>query len=99
MTTADSSSEESLGSRARRELILYTIALACGLFLMPLLIWTVGNRLLGPYVHGQDPKASPLALFADYFAGLGHGYLAFWTVALGPVVLLAVVRLLVTALR
>src|SRR5215472_4636782 len=52
--------------RARRELIVYGIALLCGLLLMPFLIWYAGNRWLGPYTHGQNPHGGPFALLQDY---------------------------------
>jgi hypothetical protein len=80
----------------RRELIILGITLACGLFLMPFLIWMVGNRILGPYTHGQDATAGtgPLRLLADYFTGLAHGSIIFWCVAIGPTVLLTLIRLL-----
>ncbi len=89
------------GARARRELIFLGIALACGLILMPFLIWLVGNRVLGPYIHGQDATAGtgPLRLLADYFAGLAQGSVIFWCVAIGPYVLLLLARLLYAFLR
>ena len=86
-------------SRTRRELIILGVMLALGLIAMPLLIWLAGNRVLGPYSHGDNPKAGPLALFADYFVGLAHGSAVFWAVALGPAVLLVVLRLLIGLLR
>ena len=63
---------------------------------MPLLIWVVGNRVLGTYTHAQDPTAGtgPARLLADYFQGLTHGSLAFWCVAIGPYVLIWLARLL-----
>jgi hypothetical protein len=67
--------------RARRELIIYGAALLFGVLLMPLLVWVVGNRLLGPYTHGQNPHA------------------VFWAVALGPAVVLLLVRLLLRLVR
>lgn len=85
----------------RRELLFFGIALACGLILMPLLIWLVGNRVLGPYTHGQEPGAGtgPMRLLADFFVGLAHGSVIFWSVALGPYVLLWFVRVLYGFLR
>jgi hypothetical protein len=85
----------------RRELIILGITLACGFFLMPLLIWMVGNRILGPYTHGQDVTAGtgPLRLLADYFTGLAHGSVIFWCVAIGPYVLITLARLLYIYLR
>jgi hypothetical protein len=86
-------------SRARRELIIFGAALLVGLVPVPLLIWFAGNRVLGPYTHGQNPHAGPLALLGDFFLGLLHGSGVFWAVALGPAVLLLLLRLFVTAVR
>jgi hypothetical protein len=85
--------------RTRRELIILGTALFFGLVPMPLLIWVVGNRVLGLYTHGQNTHAGPLALLADFFIGLAHGSAVFWWVALGPVVLVVLVRLFARALR
>ena len=85
--------------RTRRELILFAAALLFGLVPMPLLIWVAGNRVLGPYTHGQNPHAGPFALLADFFVGLAHGSAVFWAVALGPAVLLLLLRLLVRVVR
>jgi len=79
-------------SRTQRELILLGAALAVGVLVMPLLIWLAGNRLLGGYVHGENPRAGPWSLFADYVVGLAHGSAVFWAVALGPLALLLLVR-------
>ncbi len=83
----------------RRELIIYGVAALCGLLLVPLLIWFAGNRVLGPYTHGQNPHAGPFALLADFYVGLWHGSAVFWAVALGPAVLLLLLRLLVRVVR
>ena len=85
--------------RARRELLIFALALLWGLVPMPLLIWVAGNRLLGSYTHGQNPHAGPFALLADFFIGLFHGSAVFWAVALGPAVLLLLLRLFVSAVR
>lgn len=85
--------------RARRELIVYGIALLCGLLLMPFLIWYAGNRVLGPYTHGQNLHGGPFALLQDYFVGLLHGSAVFWAVALGPAVLIMLLRLMVWVVR
>jgi len=84
----------------RREIALLGGALVLGLLVIPLLIWLIGHRVLGPYTQGDDPRGmGPLALYADYFSGLAHGWLGYWTVALGPVVLLLLVRLWLNLLR
>lgn len=85
---------------ARRELLLLGGALAFGLLVIPLLIWTVGHWTLGPYTHGDSgPGYGPLTLFSDYFTGLVRGNPGYWTVALGPLVLLGAVRLWLILLR
>jgi len=66
---------------------------------VPLLIWVGGNRVLGPYVHGQNLHAGPLALLQDFFLGLLHGSAVFWAVALGPAALLLLVRLFIALVR
>src|ERR1700744_200445 len=79
-----------------RELIFLGIGVACGFVLIPLAIWLVGNRILGPYTHVQDPTAGtgPARLLADFFAGLTQGSVIFWWVGVGPYILLTVIRLL-----
>jgi hypothetical protein len=85
----------------RRELIFLGIALAAGFVLIPLAIWLVGNRILGAYTHAQDPTAGtgPARLLADFFAGLSHGSVIFWCVALGPLLLISLARLFWGAIR
>ena len=85
--------------RVRRELIIYGIAILCGLLAMPFLIWYAGNRVLGPYSHAQNPHGGPLALLQDYFTGLVHGSAVFWVVALGPALLIVLLRLIVWVVR
>jgi hypothetical protein len=79
-------------SPLQRELTAVGVALAFGILVMPFLIWLGGNRVLGPYTHGDDPQAGPWGLFADYVVGLVHGSAVFWGVALGPLALLLLVR-------
>jgi hypothetical protein len=83
----------------RRELIVLGVALLCGLLLMPFLIWYAGNRVLGPYTHAQNPHGGPSALLQDYFDGLLHGSGVFWAVALGPLLLVLLLRLIVWVVR
>lgn len=87
-------------TRTRREMALFGSALALGLLVIPLLIWLVGHRTLGPYTHGDDVRGlGPFALYADYFSGLAHGWLGYWTAALGPAVLILLTRLWLALLR
>jgi hypothetical protein len=85
----------------RRELIILAISLVCGFLLVPLAIWAVGNRILGPYTHLQDPTAGtgPARLLADFYDGLVHGSLIFWCVGLGPYVLVWLIRLIYSLIR
>lgn len=84
----------------RRELAIYAGALALGLLVIPLLIWLVGHRTLGPYTRGDNAQGlGPLALYADYFSGLAHGWLGYWAVAVGPALLLLLARLWLALLR
>jgi hypothetical protein len=106
MATTDSSNgpespahERSSGGRVRRELLIFGIALGLGVLLMPFLIWMVGNRVLGPYTHGQDLHAGPVKLLGDFFVGLAHGSVIFWCVALGPYFLVLFVRVLYAFVR
>jgi hypothetical protein len=75
--------------RVRREIILLLVLLACGLFVMPLLIWAVGHAVLGPYAGGGGTAFS---LLADFFVGLKSGSLLYWSVVLGPYVFVLILR-------
>ena len=86
-------------SRAGRELVVAGAGLCVGLLVMPFIIWAAGNRFLGPYTHGDDPKGGPWALFGDYVVGLAHGSAVFWVVALGPLALFTLIRAFLALLR
>jgi hypothetical protein len=81
----DSGSVASSGRR--RELMILVVLLAFGLFIVPLLIYVVGNGVLGPYANG-----SPFALLVDFFAGLRSGSLVYWAVVVGPYVFVMLLR-------
>jgi hypothetical protein len=74
-------------SRGRRELMLFVVLLAFGLFIVPLLIWVVGRAVLGPFEDG-----GPFALLVDFFNGLRTGSLVYWAVAFGPYLFVMVLR-------
>ena len=86
-------------SRTQRELMLFALLTLFGLIVMPFLIWIASGRVLGPYTHGQNLHAGPLALVADYYPGLVHGSAVFWCVALGPAVLVLLIRVFMAAWR
>jgi hypothetical protein len=73
-------------------LILFASALLLGAVVVPLLIWVVGNRILGPYTHGTNTHAGPMALLGDFYDGLSRGWLSYWIVALGPLAIIVVAR-------
>ena len=74
-------------TRGRRELTILVVLLAFGLFIVPLLIWVVGRGVLGPFEDG-----GPFALLVDFFNGLRTGSFVYWAVALGPYILVMVLR-------
>jgi hypothetical protein len=86
-------------SRVSRELIVLGGALIVGLVVVPLAIWFAGNRILGPYTHGTNTHAGPMALLGDFFSGLAHGLISFWVVALGPAVIILFARLVLALFR
>jgi hypothetical protein len=67
--------------------MILVILLAVGLFVVPLLIWAVGRGVLGPYADG-----GPFALLVDFLNGLKKGSAVYWLVAVGPYVLVMVLR-------
>src|SRR5271163_2891505 len=86
-------------SRVTRELIIFGGALLIGLVVVPLATWSVGNRILGPYQHGSNPHAGPMALLGDFYFGLTQGWVTFWVVAIGPAAIILFVRLAVALIR
>jgi hypothetical protein len=68
-------------------------ALLLGVIVVPFAIWFVGNRILGPYTHGSNLHAGPMALLGDFFQGLSLGWLSYWCVAVGPLIIISVARL------
>jgi hypothetical protein len=87
----DERTDNSLRSnRTRFELIFASVWLAVGLFLLPALIFWVGIVLLGPYGEGQG--AGMGTFYGDFFADLAQGEVRAWALALGPLVLITLLR-------
>jgi len=63
------------------------------------LTWLIGSRILGPYTHGANPSAGPMALLGDFFSGLQHGQITFWIVVIGPAAIILLARLAWMLLR
>jgi hypothetical protein len=70
-----------------REVLTALACLLVGVLVMPCLIFAVGRNALGPYAHG-----SVLSLWHDFLRGLASGSQAFWFIALGPYLLLMLLR-------
>ncbi|HVO47395.1 MAG TPA: hypothetical protein VMT29_13785 [Steroidobacteraceae bacterium] len=82
-----------------RELMVFAVALLIGAVAVPFAVWAVGDRILGPYVHGSNPHAGPLALLGDVLRGLAQGAISDWIVVLGPFAIILFVRLSYALLR
>jgi hypothetical protein len=80
---------------ARRELATLALTFAFSLLVLPVVIWSAGKVFLGDYVRTPSgtPTGGPLALWVDYLQGLASGSLGYWTVLVGPYVILVLLRL------
>ncbi|MBL8265527.1 hypothetical protein [Steroidobacter sp.] len=87
-TDDDLSDEQRGGHRVRFELIFGSLWLAFGLFLLPALIFWVGGAVLGPY--GEN--ASLGRFYGDFFGDLADTSGRAWSIALGPVLLMYLLR-------
>ena len=74
----------------RFELIFAGIWLAVGLLLLPALIFTVGGSMLGPY--GDNGGLG--RFYGDFFGDLAEPSVRAWAIALGPLVLISILRLI-----
>lgn len=79
---------------ASAELALLGLMLGFSLFVLPLIIWFAGKIFLGEYIRTPSgaPTGGPLALWVDFLRGLATGSLGYWTVLLGPYVILQALR-------
>src|SRR4051812_31169025 len=76
--------------RARFEAIFASIWLAVGLLGLPAVIFAVGGALLGPY--GENGGLG--RFYGDFFGDLAEPSLRAWAIALGPLALISVLRLI-----
>jgi hypothetical protein len=83
--------------RLRFELIFASVWLAIGLFLIPALIYWVGITLLGPY--GEGPGGDMAKFYADFYGDLASGEIRTWFIALGPLLLISLVRAVFIGVR
>lgn len=77
-------------NRLRFELIVGSILLAFGLFVLPGLVFWVGSTLLGPY----GKEAGIGIFYGDFFGELASGVARAWALALGPLIIIGLIRLL-----
>ncbi|HTX25106.1 MAG TPA: hypothetical protein VMD03_10670 [Steroidobacteraceae bacterium] len=78
----------------RHELILLVGGLAVGALAVPPLLWLAGARELGPYAGG-----GVLSIVTNFFRGLETGSFGFWIVAVGPYLMLTLLRALIGIAR
>src|SRR5689334_17049859 len=85
--------EVAAGNRYRRrvrfEAIFTSIWLAVGLFALPAAIFAVGGALLGPY--GENGGLG--RFYGDFFGDLAEPSIRAWAIALGPLALISILRL------
>lgn len=87
--------DEQRRRRLRFELIFASAWLAFGLFVLPALIYAVGNVLLGPYGPDQGGADAGLGSFyGDFFGDLAELSGRTWAIVLGPLLLVTLVRAL-----
>lgn len=89
------SAEERRSRRLRFELIFASLALAFGLFVLPALIFSVGGALLGPY----GEKAGLSKFYVDFYGDLADGAGRAWSLAVGPMVLMYLLRAVFIGVR
>jgi len=81
----------------RFELIFGSVWLALGLFILPAVIFWVGIALLGPYGEGQG--AGMGSFYGDFYGDLAQGEVRAWALALGPLLLISLIRLIFIGTR
>lgn len=79
------------GSRLKIESLWALVGLAFGFLILPALIYGVGAQMLGRYAGGNRGLRS---FYNDFFQDLGSGQLNTWILALGPFILLLLLRLI-----
>jgi hypothetical protein len=79
--------------RLRRELHWALGGLVCGLIALPAAIYAVGASLLGPYDATSGGSAHIGSFYGDVFRGLATPTLAAWSIVLGPMVMIVLLRL------
>lgn len=81
-------------TKMRRESVLFLWLILGGLFVLPALIYFIGNALFGEY--GGSGFA---AFYANFHSGLRDGETAVWFLVLSPYLVLQLLRLTFRAFR
>ena len=68
--------------------------LAVGFFVMPALIYLVGTLLLGPYGASEGDGAGVGSFYGDFFSDLVEPAGRVWMLALAPLVVISLLRLI-----
>lgn len=76
-----------------QELIWTLGSLLAGLLILPAIIYAVGLRMFGIY-RGSNGSTGIGAFYSDFAHDLASAHLPSWTLALGPLVLVYVLRLI-----
>lgn len=76
--------------RTRFELVFASVWLAIGLFALPAVIYTVGTMALGPY--GENAGLG--RFYGDFFRDLALPSIRAWTLVLGPLIIVSLIRLI-----
>lgn len=85
-------------SRLRRELHWALGSLLFGLLVLPAAIYAVGSSLLGPYDASGGGAAHIGSFYGDVFRGLAAPELSAWSIVLGPMVIVMLLRLILLPL-
>lgn len=72
----------------KREAMLLSALLACGVLVLPFAVYVVGSRIIGEY--RADANAASLAL--DLWAALGAGHWAAWVLVTSPYLVVQALR-------
>ncbi len=93
MTHTELHAETPKKSRLIQELIWLLGSLFTGLLVLPALIYAAGLLVFGAY-RGSGTTSGITAFYGDYANDLVTAHLSSWTVALGPLVLVILLRLI-----
>jgi hypothetical protein len=90
--------QSALAKRLRREMHWAIGSLLAGLLVLPAAIYAVGVSLLGPYDATSGGAAHIGSFYGDVFRGLGAPTLSAWSIVLGPMVVVMLLRLILLPL-